>query len=112
MLSKMWGVERINSSQVIDLLKWQRWQILFGYQIEGILRKKVRKGNRVWDVMYSSCLLEDFEKIKELRDGLYWPGKTKMFGLLKKLPKESTITRLHDWLKEEHSKSRNSNFLA
>jgi RimJ/RimL family protein N-acetyltransferase len=106
------GVERINSTQVMDLLKWQRWQVLLGYQIEGILRKKARIGYTVSDVMSSSCLLEDFYKIKELRNGLYWPGKSKMFALLKKLPKESSITRLSEWLKEEHDKNLNANFLA
>ena len=38
------GVERIKSGQHIDLIRWQRWQFLFGYQIEGILRKSIRKG--------------------------------------------------------------------
>lgn len=95
------GVERINSGQVIELIRWQRWQILLGYQIEGILRKKLRRGNKVWDQMMSSCLLEDYLTLKEMRKGTLWPGKAKMFELLKMLPEESTIDRLQMWLSRE-----------
>lgn len=102
------GVERINSGQVIDLIKWQRWQVLFGYQIEGILRKKFRKGYKLYDVMMSSCLIEDYMKIKEMRNNSLWPGKTKLFELLKMFPEESMIDKMQRWLcreKEEIWKS-------
>jgi RimJ/RimL family protein N-acetyltransferase len=95
------GVERINSTQAIDLIKWQRWQFLFGYQIEGILRNKYRRGNKVYDVMASSCLLEDYLKIKEMRNGQFWPGKKKMFELLKSVSKETSIDKLDRWLLNE-----------
>lgn len=95
------GVERINSGQVVDLIKWQRWQILFGYQIEGILRKKFRKGNKVYDVMTSSCIIEDYLKIKDIRNGSLWPGKSKLFELLKLLPKVSMIDKMQEWLCQE-----------
>lgn len=100
------GVERIDSGQIIDLIRWQRWQILFGYQIEGILRKKYRRGNKVWDLMISSCLLEDYIRLKEMRNGSLWPGKSQMFELLKMLPKESTIDRLQKWLCREREEAQ------
>jgi RimJ/RimL family protein N-acetyltransferase len=99
------GLERIQSEQVMDLIKWQRWQILFGYQIESILRHNFRKGHMVWDTMMSSCLLEDYLKLKELRGGSLWPGKSRLFEMLKKLPEESTIDRLNQWLSIERAKS-------
>ena len=40
------GVERITSGQVVDLIKWQRWQVLFGYQIEGIFRAISGRGTK------------------------------------------------------------------
>ena len=92
------GMERIQSEQVMDLIRWQKWQILFGYQIEGILRDNFRKGYRVWDTMMSSCLLEDYLKLKELREGSLWPGKSRLFELMKRLPKKSTIEKLVEWL--------------
>ena len=95
------GVERINSTQVTELVRWQRWQILFGYQVEGLLRKKSRKGNKVYDVLTSSCLLEDYLKIKDLRGGNLWPGKKMMFELLKKLPSETLIDEIMGWLPEK-----------
>lgn len=95
------GMERINSGQVVDMIKWQRWQVLFGYQIEGILRKNFRKGNKVYDIMMSSCLIEDYLKIKEMRNGSLWPGKSKLFELLKLLPKVSMIDKMQEWLCQE-----------
>ena len=99
------GVERINTGQVVDLIKWQRLHVLLGYQIEGIARKKFRKGYKVWDVMMSSCLLEDYLKLKEMRNGSLWPGKQKMFEMIKNLPEESPIDRLQEWLHREREES-------
>ena len=99
------GVERINSGQIKELIKWQRWQILFGYQIEGILRKSARKGHKVYDSMISSCLLEDYLRLKEMRGGSLWPGKRKMFELLRGVPKETMIDRLLYWLDSEREKN-------
>ena len=99
------GIERINSGQVIDLIRWQRWQILFGYQIEGIMRKHFRRGNKVYDVMISSCLIEDYMEVKRIRNGLLWPGKSKMFELVKLLPKESMIDKMQNWLSEKRVES-------
>lgn len=97
------GVERINSGQVIELIKWQRWQVVFGYQIEGIMRKHFRRGNKVYDVMLSSCLIEDYMKIKRIRNGSLWPGKSKVFELVKMLPQESMIDEMQDWLSEKRA---------
>lgn len=102
------GVERINSTQAAELLRWQRWQILFGYQIEGLLRKKFRKGQNVYDVLASSCLLEDYRKIRELRGGVFWPGKAAIFELMKMLPKVTLIDELMAWLPEKQREYYNS----
>ena len=95
------GVERINSTQVLELVRWQSWQILFGYQIEGLLRNKFRKGGNVYDVLISSCLLEDYQKIKQLRGGKFWPGKKMMFELLKRLPRVTLIDEIVAWMPEK-----------
>ena len=102
------GVDRINSGQVIDLIEWQKWQILFGYQIEGLLRKKFRKGYRLYDVLMSSCLLEDYLKIKKIRGDKFWPGKKKMFELIKQLPEKTLIDDLIEWLPNQQKKYFNS----
>jgi len=95
------GIERVNSSQIIDLVRWQNWQILFGYQIEGLLRKKFRKGDKTYDLLLSSCILEDYQALMKIRDGSLWPGKTKMFQLLKNLPKKTLIDEISIWLPEK-----------
>ena len=92
------GVERINSTQAIDLLRWQNWQILFGYQIEGVLRNKFRKGRNVYDVLISSCILEDYEELLNLRGNDLWPGKQRIFEMLRRLTKPSMIDELIEWL--------------
>ena len=92
------GIERINSSQIIDLIKWQHWQILLGYQIEGLLRKKFRKGNKTYNIIMSSCLIEDYYKIIKRRNGKLWPGKSKFSELIKDLPKGNLINEMLDWL--------------
>ena len=102
------GMHRVNSTQVIDLIKWQRWQILFGYQIEGIQRAKFKKGLQVSDVLVSACLLEDYLHIKQKRNGIFWPGKAKIYELLKVLPKKTLIDDLIEWLplkQDEYFKS-------
>jgi RimJ/RimL family protein N-acetyltransferase len=94
------GLDRINSTQSISLKEWQRWQILFGYKIEGIMRKAFRKGYKTYDLIVSSCLLEDYIKLKELRGGRLWPGYKKMMGLIRSLPKESLEERINSLLEE------------
>ena len=91
------GVERVNSTQVKELVRWQRWQILFGYQIEGILRNKFRKGSAIFDVYTSSCLIKDYKKILKFRKGNFWPGKSEMFELLRTIPKETLIDEMNEW---------------
>ena len=51
--------------------------------------------------MRSSCLIEDYQRIKEIRNGLFWVGKAKMFELIKMLPKDSMIDKLQKWLQKE-----------
>jgi len=92
------GIERLNSLQVVDLKNWQDTQILFGFQIEGILRNKFRKGYKAYDMLVSSCILEDYLKIIALRNGVLWPGKKEMFNLMRSLPDTTLIDQLIDWL--------------
>lgn len=92
------GLERINSYQSTALKDWQRWQILFGYKMEGILRKAFRKGHRTYDVMVSGCLLEDYLALKALRGGRLWPGQSQIMSLIRDLPKESLEQKLQQAL--------------
>jgi len=102
------GIERINSGQVKELVRWQRWQILFGYQIEGILRNKFRKGSVVYDLYISSCILQDYNRILNSREGQFWPGKSKVFELMRELPKHTLIDELDSWLPQKQEQFWNS----
>lgn len=99
------GLERINSYQSTALKDWQRWQILFGYKMEGIMRKAFRKGYRTYDLMVSGCILEDYLALKEMRGGKLWPGQDKIMSLIRDLPKLSLEEKLQKALSstiEEH----------
>lgn len=90
------GLERISGTQSLSLEKWQKFQMLLGYRTEGIQRRAFRKGLRVEDVIMNACTLEDYLKIKELRNGEYWPGREKMLELIRSLPKESPVLAVRD----------------
>lgn len=88
------GLERINSYQSAALKDWQKWQILFGYRLEGIQRKAFRKGWQSFDLLVSGCLLEDYLALKNLRGGRLWPGMSRMMDLIRKLPRQSLEEKL------------------
>ena len=94
------GLERINSYQSAALKDWQRWQILFGYRMEGIQRKAFRKGHHTYDLILSGCLLEDYLELKRQRNGRLWPGSSKMMELIRELPRESLEEKLSRTLAE------------
>ena len=92
------GVDRINSGQVDELDRWQKWQILFGYQIEGILRNKFIKGRRAYNVYVSSCLEKDYRKIISNRNGILWPGKSELLDMMRVIPSSTLIDEITGWL--------------
>ena len=98
------GVKRINSSQVDKLGKWQKWQILFGYQIEGVLRNKFVKGCLSHDVYMSSCIVEDYIDILNKRNGVLWPGKSNLLDMMRGIPPETLIDELAEWLPKKQKK--------
>jgi|LWDU01.1.fsa_nt_gi hypothetical protein len=104
------GVDRINSSQVDKLDRWQKWQILFGYQIEGILRNKHVKGSLSHNVYMSSCLEEDYRKIIHKRGGVLWPGKSNLLDMMRAIPDKTLIDELTEWLPEKQKKYWNTVF--
>ena len=104
------GLDRINSYQSAALKDWQRWQILFGYKMEGVMRKAFRKGYRTYDLTVSGCLLDDYLALKALRGGRLWPGHDKIMALIRDLPKESLEQKLStayaDILESHYAKIR------
>ena len=97
------GVERINSGQVDRLDRWQKLQILFGYQIEGIFRNKFIKGGCSYDVYMSSCLVKDYRKIINRRDGILWPGKSELLDMMRAIPRHTLIDEFSEWMPKKQS---------
>lgn len=106
------GLERVSGSQLTDLRKWQSWQVLFGYRVEGLQREAFRKGQQAHDIFVGSVLLKDYLHIRALRDGNYWPGAKRMMELLRLLPKNGFEQVVEDTLNKEWDKYYSSTTLA
>jgi RimJ/RimL family protein N-acetyltransferase len=94
------GLERIWGSQVVELEIWQRYQILFGFKPEGVKRRSSRRGQKYYDEVLTSCLLEDYLKLKEARQGNYWPGREKVLELMRSLPNYSLVHKVAEAIQE------------
>ena len=88
------GVERVSGAQAVSLAEWQKYQLLFGFRLEGINRKSHRKGHNVEDTVSNACLLQDYLDIKKRRGGDYWPGKVRLIELMREMPKGSPVENL------------------
>lgn len=84
------GLERISGYQIKDLAEWQRFQVLFGFRPEGLLRQYQRAGRRSCDTVVTACTIEDYEKVLAER-GCYWPGKARLLELMRTVPKRSIV---------------------
>ena len=90
------GLERVSGSQAVSLGEWQKYQLLFGFRLEGIKRKAYRKGHNVEDTTTSACLLEDYLDIKKRRGGDYWPSKKRLLEMMRAMPEGSPVKSLQD----------------
>jgi hypothetical protein len=82
------------------LRSWQQRLELLGYRCEGILRKAWSKGYHEHDQALVTCLLEDYRALKNLRNGQYWLGESRMAELIAELPKESYGTVLESVIRK------------
>lgn len=83
------GLKRIYAGQAYPGLKgWNKRMELLGYKAEGINRKAFVKGEKVYDTISLACHREDYYKIKDIRNGQYWPGHEKMQELVDSLPEK------------------------
>ncbi len=96
------GLERVWGGQAVELQDWQRFQVLFGFRPEGIMRNAFRKGHKISDTVITACLLEDYLKIKEARKGDYWPGKATLLELMRTVPEESLVNRISVAIEKEY----------
>lgn len=87
------GIERIWGTQARPLADWQRYQYLFGFQVEGIMRSSFRRGYEVQDLIVTSCLVSDYLKIRKARDE-YWPGKARLHELMRAVPDNNPVDEI------------------
>lgn len=89
------GLERVWGSQARPLAPWQRYQALFGFRVEGMLRNAFRRGQDVHDLIITSCILSDYQALVEKR-GRYWPGREALFDMMRRMTKESPVDAVQD----------------
>ena len=94
------GLKRISAGLHKDLSGLRNRMEIFGYRIEGILRKEFVKGIRVADVIKIACIKDNYLKICEKR-GNYWPGRDEVMKRIKSLPKVTLEQRLETFLSTE-----------
>ena len=90
------GLQRIGGGQALPIAIWQNYQLLFGFRPEGIKRASFIKGHKVFDCVNSSCTYDDYLKVKNLREGNYWPGAANLLKLMRSVPKVSIVTLVQE----------------
>ena len=83
------GLRRIGGAQTMPLAVWQNYQLLFGFRPEGVARESFAKGHEVFDRVTSSCTYDDYLRVKNLREGNYWPGAANLLKLMRSVPRVS-----------------------
>ena len=83
------GLRRIGGAQTMPLAVWQNYQLLFGFRPEGVARASFARGHEVFDRVTSSCTYDDYLRVKNLREGNYWPGAANLLKLMRSVPRAS-----------------------
>jgi RimJ/RimL family protein N-acetyltransferase len=86
---------KIKGGQALALSEWQKFSVLFGYKPDGISKNNFVKNLKTHDVIYSSCDLEDYKKMKMFLGGKIWPGKKIFFNIIKKFPKKNIYEEIN-----------------
>ncbi len=88
------GLSRIHGGQAYPGLKsWNKLLEIIGFQVDGIERKAVRRGNNYYDKLEISILYEDYLRLFNHRGSL-WPSIAEVKKLLKKQPSISFAEKL------------------
>lgn len=90
------GLRRIGGGQAMPIAVWQNYQLLFGFRPEGVKRASFSKGYEVFDCVNSSCTYDDYLRVKNLREGNYWPGASNLLKLMRSVPKISIATLVQE----------------
>lgn len=88
------NLNKVRTSQVLELAEWQKYSNLFGYKVEGIARSHYLKDNKFYDVCFHSCLLKDYLKYKQKLGENFWPGKKIFFKMMLKYPRGDVYEKI------------------
>ena len=97
------NLNKVVTSQVLELSEWQKYCNIFGYKVEGVARDYLLKNNKYYDVCFHSCLLKDYLKYKKILGENLWPGKKFFFKIMLKYPKGDLYEKIKKSLKSENN---------
>lgn len=81
------NLNKVRTSQVLELSEWQKYSHLFGYKVEGVFKAHFIKDHKMYDVCFHACILEDYLKARKKIGNTFWPGKEKFFKMMMNYPK-------------------------
>lgn len=96
------NLNKIKTSQVLELSEWQKYSFLLGYKVEGISREYFLRNNIYYNVCFHSCLLSDFLIAKKKLGENLWPGKKKFFQIMMRLPKADIYKKISKIIYKEN----------
>lgn len=105
------GLNKIIAKQHIELISWSHRMSLAGYRLEGISKMGFVNGRNITDLLYCSCLFDDYTTISSARNGKLWDSQKKMLERIKNLPKTSIHKKMIDFF-EDNEKYYEDIFLS
>lgn len=94
-------LQKIEGGQALDLSEWQKFNILFGFRPNGLSESNFVKNFKKYSVIYSSCTLKNYIKMKNILGGNIWPGSKKFYKILKKFPKRNIYKHINNLIEKE-----------
>lgn len=96
------NLNKVRTSQVLELSEWQKYSQLFGYKVEGVFKAHFIKDHKMYDVCFHACILKDYLKARKKIGNSFWPGKEKLFKMMMKYPKGYLYQNIKNKIDEEN----------
>ena len=81
------NLNKVRTSQVLELSEWQKYSHFFGYKVEGVFKAHFLKDHKMYDVCFHACVLQDYLKVRKKIGEAFWPGKKKFLKIMLNYPK-------------------------
>ena len=73
------NLNKVRTTQVLELSEWQKYSHFFGYKVECVLKSHFLKYHKMYDFCFHACVLHDYLKVRKKLE--------KLFGQVKRILK-------------------------